>query len=77
MVAAGIVSDPDWRQITKALKSAGVLADVTLYTNGKAHPGTGWASELNYEIFMLKMSRHEIVVPCPEALPAVKETVPV
>ena len=76
MVRAGIVSDPDWRLLTKALKSAGVLDEVTLTTKGKAHPGTWWAAGWDYATFMQKLAGHQIAIPLPEELPVVRETVP-
>lgn len=73
---AGVVSDPDWRVLSKLLKGAGVLAEVTI--PGRKGKATGWAPEWGYLPFHDALGHGRLALPFPpdDPAPKVRYTVP-
>jgi hypothetical protein len=73
---AGVVSDPDWRVLSKLLKGAGVLAEVAI--DGRKGKATAWAPNWNYLAFHDALGHGQLALPFPSdtAAPKVRYTVP-
>ena len=73
---AGVVSDPDWRVLSKLLKGAGVLAVIPL--PGEKGKATGWAPEWGYTRLHDELGHGPLALPFPTDTdaPKVAYTVP-
>jgi hypothetical protein len=73
---AGVVSDPDWRILSKMLKGAGVLAEVSI--PGKKGNKTAWAPEWGYPRLHDELGHGRLALPFPTEgdAPKVAFTVP-
>lgn len=60
---AGVVSDPDWRVLSRLLKAAGVLADIT--PPGAKGKATGWAPQRNYRWLHDELGAGRLALPFP------------
>ncbi len=71
---AAVVSDPDWRRLSRLGKRAGVLAEVTL--PGKKGRGTAWAPDWNYARLSDELPRLALPYPTGDDPPNVAFAVP-
>lgn len=73
---AGVVSDPVWRRLSKLLKDAGVLAEVTI--PGKKGKATAWAGGWDYRRLTDDLSTGRLALPFPagDVAPKVAFAVP-
>jgi hypothetical protein len=73
---AGVVTDPSWRVLSKLLRAAGVLAEVS--TPGEKGKKTGWAADWNYQRLHDELGHGPLTLayPADDPAPEVRFTVP-